>query len=269
MLRDLFFTIWFDEMGTGWTLFVIFLVIITIIALISMVSRHKLNGQKFSRGHIIFFIISALIIYQIVSVGMHISSLISSATNRNSMAESIKKEKAAITASIIPWQKGGYYCSLATLYLIDRDAEGMKTALDKAYKYTKSYKYPCWKMLFLNFELLGNYDTAIEIALNPMPNTKPLYYVVSGFYIKKGDLKNAMVYIDKDIETEGETRFNLALKAYILKKAGKIQESRNLYIKALYLCKDEKSKQKVKNTYIDYLGYENIRLQQARLQLGL
>lgn len=261
MLRDLFFKIWYDSQGTGWFLFVIFLTAITLSTLIFVIARTKLKKQKFTRGHIIFFIISALIIYQIIPVTIHISAMY--LLLKHSDTEAINREMIAIKASMIPWQKGGYYCNLVESYMITRMPAEKKPYLDKAYKYVKSYKYPCWGLLVYEFDILGDYDAAIECAHNlwVANELRPSYELIAGFYIKKGDLKNALDYINKDIELNGEIWHNMALKAYILKRMGNAQEGRNLYIKALSLCEVNIQTEKVKNTYADYLGYEEKRIQ--------
>ena len=181
--------------------------------------------------------------------------------------KAIQIENVAIKLSIISWQKGGYYCKLATLYLLNKDYNEMYNTYDIAYKYLKSYKYPCWGLSYLSFYTKGDYDIAIEIAKNWKAGDTP-YQFIANCYLMKNDIQNAELYINKAI-LQKETFVNCATKAYILKRTGKKLESIAFYKKAINLCKNEKEKNNAKNIYENFVEFENNRLALRRKQQGL
>ena len=89
----------------------------------------------------------------------------------------------------------------------------MYNTYDVAYKYLKSYKYPCWGISYLSFYLKGDYDTAIEAgnqdhsdpafggfnigyygdANNPREATGYLYYEESRGYNQAGISKDDFI----------------------------------------------------------------------------
>ena len=84
----------------------------------------------------------------------------------------------------------------------------------------------------------------------------------------KNDIKKAELYNNKAIQKK-PTYSNYAIKAYILKSTKNPLESITYYKKALSLCKDEKEKNIVQNTYKNFVKFENDRLITLKKQQGL
>ncbi|MBO5737846.1 hypothetical protein J6R97_00740 [bacterium] len=264
MLKDLFFYIWYDEMGSGWLLLTIILFLFSMSFLIYKLARIKSTNSQFCKKHFICLGIIITICYQIIPVSI---DFIANAISVSNINKAIKFEKVAIKTSMIPWQKGGYYCKLANLYLLNKDYNEMYNTYDTAYKYLKSYKCPCWGISYLSFYTKGDYDTAIEIAKNWRVGNAPFQFIAN-CYLMKNDIQNAELYINKAIQ-QREFYLNYAAKAYILKITGKKSESITYYKKAIDLCRNEKEKNRVKRTYENFVENENIRLALLRKQQGL
>ena len=264
MVKDLFFNIWYDQMGSGWLLLIVILFLFCIAFLTFNFAHIKAKNEKFCRKHFIYLFVIIAIMYQIIPVSIDfIANLISTFDNN----KAIQIEKIATKTSIIPWQKGGYYCKLATLHMLDKDYKKMYENYDIAYKYLKSYKSPSWGISYLHFYTKGDYDRAIEIAKNWKGGKTP-YQFISNCYLMKGDIKNAELYIDKAIQ-QNESFSEIALKAYILKVTGKTKDSLAYYDKAKQLCKNEREKHMVENRYKNFIEYENNKLNILRKQQGL
>lgn len=267
MLKDLFFSIWYDEMGSGWLLLVTVLFLLCCAFLVFKIARLKAKNEKLLKKHFIYLSFIILIMYQIIPVSIDfIANLISPFD----IKRSLQLEQFAIKTSVIPWQKGGYYCKLATLHMLDKDYKKMYENYDIAYKYLKSYNCPCWGISFLSFYTNKEYDKAIEIAKNFKDSKRTIaqYQFISNCYLMKGDIKNAELYIDKAIQQK-ESFSKIATKAYILKVTGKTKDSLAYYEKAKQLCKNEKEKHIVENTYKNFIEYEKNRLNILRKQQGL
>ena len=264
MLKDLFFNIWFDDFGSGWMLFVIVLFLFLLSFLIFNIALIKAKNTKFSKKHLISLGLIILFIYQIIPVSIDFIANLVSPFN---IKRAIQIEQVAIKTSIISWQKGGYYCKLAALYLIDKNYNKMYETYDSAYKYLKNYNNPCWGISYLSFYTKGDYDKAIEIAKNWKAGKTP-YHFISNCFLMKGDTKNAELYINKAIEQK-ETYLNLALKAYILKITDNQTESLKYYKRAIDKCKNDKEKNMVTKTYANFVKNETDRLNILRKQQNL
>ncbi len=264
MLKDLFFNIWYNDMGSGWLLLVVVLFLLCIAFLTFNFARIKARNKKLYRKHFIYLCLIIAIMYQIIPVSI---DFIANIISPFDIKKCIQIEKIAIKTSVITWQKGGYHCNLATLHMLDKNYNKMYENYDVAYKYLKSYKSPSWGISYLAFYTNGDYDRAIKIAENWKGEKTP-YQFISNCYLMKNDIKNAKFYIDKDIQRK-ETYLNLATKAYILKLTGNTKESLIYYKKAKQLCKNKKEKNKVENTYKSFIEYENNRLNLLRKKQGL
>ena len=280
MLKDLFFNIWHNDLGYGWSLFVLALFFLCLIFLIIYFVLIKIKKVKFNNKHIIFLILIAITMYQAVPVLIdfkatlvlmfNIAKLdkIETSIDETTLNKLVETEKIAIKFSVIPWQKGGYYCKLANLYLYNHKYNKMFEAYETAYKYLKSYKCPCWGMGFLAFYNKRDYDAAIEIAKNRKKYTPNVF--ISQCYIMKGDMENAELYIDKAIQGRKNLYPGLlAQKAYILKIKGNNEEAIKYYQQAKQLCKKEKDIKKVDSMYNDFIEYENKRLHSIRELWGI
>lgn len=265
MLKDLFFNIWYDSFGDGWVLLIIVLFLFCLAFLVFSFARIKAKNEKFTKKHLIPLSLILIIMYQAVPVSIDVYAAFVSVFD---IKKAIQIEQIAINTSVIPWQKGGYYCKLAGLYNIDKNYKAMHKAYDTAYKYLKSYKAPCWGISFLYYYTIGNYDAAIEMAKNVKVGRIPPNLFISHCYLIKGEIKNAELYVDKDIQ-KGEDISNLATKAYILKVTGKSKNAAVYYQKAKQLCKDDKEKKMVEEIYKNFVEYENNRLNLLRKQRGL
>jgi len=266
MLKDLFFNIWYNEFGSGWLLLVIVLFLLCCAFSVFEFARLKAKNENFSKKHFICFSLIILIMYQIIPVSIDfIANMISSFD----INKAIKIEKFAIKTSVIPWQKGGYYCNLATLHMLNKDYKNHYAMYDNAYHYLKSYKSPAWGIGFLSFYTNKEFDAAIEIAKNLKGrNVIHPFGFISQAYLMKGDIKNAELYIDKAIQQK-ETYSNLAIKAYIRKTDSNKSEAFQYYKKAIALCKNEKEKNIVEKIYINFIEYENDRIKATPLYQGL
>ena len=271
MLRDLFFNIWQDSTGYNWLMLVLLLFIICFFFLIFYFVRIKLKKIQFNKLHLIGLGLILIIMYQIIptSLDFYANEVIGTLDymenhdiTSKGISESIKFEKMAIQTAMIPWQKGGYYCKLSILYNTKGDFKNMRAAQKQAYRYIKSYKYPCWGINNLLFYAQGEYDIAIEIAKHSRVMKTPPYAFISHCYIMKGDLKNAELYIDKSIQIRKGYE-NLATKAYILKEKGKTAESLAYYKEALQVCKTEKNKIKAEKIYRDFIEYSKQKQRQC------
>lgn len=275
MLKDLFFYIYHDDLGYCWTFFAALLFILCLILLICYFIYLKKKGVKFNKKHLIFLIPILIGMYQIIPVSLDfyadtnwVSSFVSNGFNANkaAMEKIIKIEQNTIKTAIIPWQKGAYYCKLAFLYFENNEGKKAYEAYDMAYKYLKSYKYPCWGIAFLAYYNKKDFDTAIELA--KYHKEVPMDNFISICYIMKGDIEKAELYVDKSIQ-EKETYSNMSTKAYILKTKGNIKESLEYYKKALKLCKREKDKISVQRKYENLVEYENERIDLFAKQRGI
>ena len=264
MLKDLFFNIWYDCLGTGWIILVVMLSLFSIAILVFNFAYFKANNKSFHKKHLVYLCLIILILYQAIPVSL---DFIASALSIFDIKKAIQIEQVAIKSSLIPWQKGCYYCKTASLQLLDKDYNKMYKTYDIAYKYLKSYKSPSWGISYLSFYTKGEYDKAIEIAKNWRGGNTP-YQFISDCYLMKNDIKNAEIYIDKSIQKK-ESYLNIASKAYILKTTGNEKEAAMYYKKAKQLCKNKKQKNILETKYKNFLEYENNRLNILRKQQGL
>ena len=269
MLRDLFFNIWYDDMGSGWLLLVIVLFFLCIAFLVFTFARIKARNAKICKKHFICLGLALLALYQIIPVSI---DFYANAMSPFDIEKAIKFEKVAIKTSIIPWQKGGYYCKLATLHLLNKEHKKMFESYDSAYKYLKSYKYPCWGISFLSYFTNRDYDAAIEIAKSwsdrSRIGTNPQFGIISQCYLMKGDIKNAELFIDKALQQIQTFKYN-AIKAYILKEKGNTKEALEYYKKAKELCKNENQKDVVEKIYKNFVEYENNEIDKLQKKQGL
>ena len=264
MLKNLFFNIWYDSVGSGWLLLVVVLFLICLAFLVFNFARTRAKNENSYKKHLIYLSFIIIILYQAIPVSL---DFVANAFSSFNIKGAIQVEQVAIKASLIPWQKGCYYCKLASLQLLDKDYNKMFKTYDIAYNYLKSYKSPSWGTSYLSFYIKGEYDTAIEIAKNWKGGNIP-YQFISDCYLMKNNIKNAEISIDKAIQIK-ESYSNIATKAYILKITGKENEAITYYKKAKQLCKNEKEKNIVENRYKNFLEYENNRLIILRKQQGL
>lgn len=263
MLKDLFFTIWYDEFGSGWVLLTTILFLLSLAVLLFIVGRIKAQNAKFDKKHLMLLLLVVFFFYQIIPVFV---DLCATSTSKNDLQKAIQIEKKAIKMSLLSWQKGCYYCNLFHLYLANKDYKKMDEAQKKAYEYLKSYKAPSWGMSFLSFYTKGDYDEAIEITQSYMARKDVnIYQFISNCYLMKNDIKNAELYIDKSIR-EKELYSNLAIKSYILKVTGNMANSNTYYQKAMRLCKNNKEKEFVRKAYSNFPMYESKRLEEIRRQ---
>lgn len=266
MLKNLFFNIWYDDMGSGWLLLVVVLFLLCFAFIVFNFARIKAKNEKFSKKYFICLSFILLIMYQIVPVSI---DFIANAIGDFDPKKAIDIEQIAIRTAVLPWQKGGYYCKLATLHMLNKDYKKMYETYKVAYNYLKSYKCPCWGISFLKFYFNRDFDTAIEIAKNfNGGNIIYPFSFISQAYLMKGDIKNAELYIDKAINQK-ETYSHYAIKAYILKTTGNKKEACKYYKQAKALCKNEKEKNIVEKIYNNFVEYENNRINELRLQQGL
>lgn len=266
MLKDLFFNIWYDNMGSGWLLFSTVLFLICLAILVFFFARIKAKNENFSNKHFIGLSLIILVMYQILPVSI---DFIANMISPFDIHKAIKIEKFAIKTSVISWQKGGYYCNLATFHQLNKDYIEMYKTYDTAYKYLQSYKSPAWGIGFLSFYTNRDFDAAIEIAKNLKGrNIIHPFGFISQAYLMKGDIKNAELYIDKAIKQK-ETYSNLAIKAYILKITDNETEAFQYYKRAKILCKNEQEKNMVDKIYHNFIEYENDRIKTTPLYQGL
>ena len=256
LLKDLFFNIWYQDIGIGWiflfsTLFFLYIAIIVFI-----IAYQKAHNKKFTHKHILFFIIASIIMYQMIPISADFLAL--SYSTKNKQEKAVQFEHIAIKTAMISWQKGAYYCNLATIYR-NTTPQSIKKAINAyqmAYKLIKDYKYDCWYWAQYVFYDFGDYDTAIEIAKNRYFALTPNYALLTNCYILKKDFKTALTYINKSIENKKrENAISLATKAYILKQLGNKKEAKNLYKRALEISSSS-SIEKIKAIYKDFIGYE-------------
>ena len=172
MLKELFFHIWRDDVGSGWILFTIISFNFCLAFLTFVFCRAKAKNIKFSKKHSIYLIICALIMYQIIPLVLDFYA--SALYLYKYTQKAIKFEKLAIKTAIIPWQKGCYYLRLSDIYLLDHDYKNELNAQNKAYSYLKTYQAPCWGSKFLIYYTLGKYDIAIEMATDFEDNLKDI-----------------------------------------------------------------------------------------------
>jgi len=264
MLKDLFFNIWYDSTGSGWLLLVVVLFLFCLAFLVFNFAHIRAKNEKFHKKHLIYLCFIIIILYQVIPVSL---DFVASTLSSFDIKRAIKIEQVAIKASLIPLQKGCYYCNLAILQLLDKDYNKMYETYNIAYKYLKSYKSPSWGISYLSFYTKGEYDKAIKISENWRGGSTP-YQFISNCYLMKNDIKNAEIFIDKAIQTK-ESYSNIATKAYILKVIGNEKEAITYYKKAKQLCKDEKEKTIAEKIYKNFLEYENNKLNILRKQQGL
>lgn len=270
MLRDLFFSIWGDEFGMGWHILIVGLFFLFLAIVIIVIARTKALGKKFGAKHYLFFVFALLVMYQIIPVcfdfvAQSYSVKSDSSLQGENLSKAVKFEKLAIKTAIIPYQKGGYYIKLAQFYNWGSCPSQMVNAYKKAHDYIKSYEYIVWLQAGMNTFFYGYYDEAIEISnhsgyrafpdsLLKHPETV-LFFVLDRSYIMKGDYENALIFVNKLLESR-ETYSNLALKAYILKQMGQKSEAKVFYEKALAKCNSSHSIKLVNEIYNDFVGEE-------------
>ena len=262
MWRDLFFNIWSNDLGTGWIILVVGLFFLCLAIVIIVIARTKALGKKFGVKHYLFFVFTALIMYQIIPVCFDLAVLSYSLT----FSKAIKLEKAAIKTAMIPYQKGGYYINMARVYKFGNCPYQMMDSYQKAYDYIKSYEYIVWLSAGMDAYSHGYYDEAIKISnhsgyrvvsniLLSSPDLVRLN-VLPRSYIMKGDFKNALIFVNKSIEKK-ETYTALALKAYILKQMGQKSDAKIFYEKAIKKCNGNAASIKnVNKIFNDFVGEE-------------
>ena len=103
MLKELFFHIWRDDVGSGWILFTIISFNFCLAFLTFVFCRAKAKNIKFSKKHSIYLIICALIMYQIIPLVLDFYA--SALYLYKYTQKAIKFEKLAIKTAIIPFNK--------------------------------------------------------------------------------------------------------------------------------------------------------------------
>ncbi len=68
MLKDLFFFIWFDEMGFGWVIFAVALFLLFLALIICIVARTKAQTKKLTKASWACILFALFLMYQIVPV---------------------------------------------------------------------------------------------------------------------------------------------------------------------------------------------------------
>lgn len=271
MLRDLFFSIWGDELGMGWHILIVGLFFLFLAIVIIVVARTKALGKKFGAKHYLFFAFALLVMYQIIPVCFDFVAQSYSVkpddpySQGENLSKAVKFEKLAIKTAIIPYQKGGYYIKLAQFYSWGSCPSQMVNAYKKAHDYIKNYEYIVWLQAGMNTFFYGYYDEAIEISNHSGYRAYPdiflnhpetvLFFVLERSYIMKGDYENALIFVNKLLERK-DTYPNLALKAYILKQMGQKAEAKVFYEKAVEMCDNSHSLKLVNEIYNDFVGEE-------------
>ena len=78
MIKDLFFNIWYDDMGSGWLLLVVILFLLCLAIVVLNFARLKARNEKFCKKHFIYLFVIIVIMYQIIPVSVDfIANLIS------------------------------------------------------------------------------------------------------------------------------------------------------------------------------------------------
>ena len=268
MLKELFFHIWRDDVGSGWILFTIISFNFCLAFLTFVFCRAKAKNIKFSKKHSIYLIICALIMYQIIPLVLDFYA--SALYLYKYTQKAIKFEKLAIKTAIIPWQKGCYYLRLSDIYLLDHDYKNELNAQNKAYSYLKTYQAPCWGSKFLIYYTLGKYDIAIEMATDFEKRTKKSFAgFISNCYLMKRDFKKSDFYRDKELQQYPNNPLVLAKKAYIQKLMGNTIEAQKFYNKSIKACKKKKERELVDKIYKDYIGYEKTRIASNKYTIEL
>lgn len=271
-MRDLFFAMY----GTGleWTIWCLLFLLIGIVLLI--VSFVKLKKKAKIAG----IIISALLIWQIVPVGFYWKALFSrtdmspseliAAYNEqgkyvynNNYFGYIKYMKLAANTSLIPWQKGAYYCEVAKEFMESKNGLKAVEYYNKAFKYIKDYKYYiCWKFAGLTYYLSGDINTAIKIT-----EALGLHYTSSIYYTAIENYPKALEYMNYYIEFNPNSSYAYARRAYINNKLGYHDYELGDYKRAVSMAKNEKEKMYV----LEYLKIGENELnwhQQAAKNMG-
>ena len=141
-MRDLFFAM-YGYIGINWAIWCLVFLLVGIVLLI--VSFVKLKKKTKIAG----IILSVLLTWQIVPVGFWWKAWSSipctaCALKKGATATNQKFEKymnIAANTSLIPWQKGAYYCLIADEMCFNHQGPKAIEYYNKAYKYIKSYKY--------------------------------------------------------------------------------------------------------------------------------
>ncbi len=266
-MRDLFFAMY----GTGleWTIWCLLFLLIGIVLLI--VSLVKLKKKAKIAG----IIISALLIWQIVPVGFYWKAWLcrselpfSVAVNtnpqnykfNNNYEKTIKHLKAAANTSLIPWQKGAYFCKIAATYGASKQGFKAIEYYNKAYKYIKSYKYKqCWLIAMLIYDVGGKTDVSAKIA-----DELKLYSTESVYLLIQERYSEALKIINKDIKGSA---YDYARRACINRALGNRDAELADFQKALSLVKDEKQKKYVME-YKQIRDKELARKKQAAKNMG-
>lgn len=258
--RDLFFMIWADDFGCGWIIFITILALILVGTIVTIFARRKAINKKFiSKSTISLMLLFLFAIYQFVPIYLFFNGIAN--VNPNTMQKAIK-------TSIIPWQKGAFYCELGRIFRMKKEGKKSIEAYNKAYAYLKSYKYPCWGISFLDFYNIEKYDTAIEMAEffykgHKLPISNQF---LSQCYLMKGDLEKALEYSNKEIEYK-PTASEFAKRGFIKNKL-KISGANEDYKKAFSLCKNKKEVIQINAMYSNFINYEKKRLLEQRQKHG-
>ena len=259
-MANLFFLIWHDNLGTGWTCLLIVLLLLWILLSLLVIIYIKINKKNLTKKLLLLLIPFAILLSQLVPITYDF--LAKTALFRN-LNEAIELELKAIDSAIIPYQKGAYYCNLASLYSIKKDFNTAQKLYKKAFDYLGSYKYPCWGISFLHFYTFGEYDTAIEIIKND-EKLKNYYDFLAMCYAMKKDTENALMNVDKAIAKKKHYK-NLALKANLIKSTNPDLATK-YYKVALQICNKPEEKYIVNEIYNDFINYEKNRLETIKLK---
>jgi tetratricopeptide (TPR) repeat protein len=178
-------------------------------------------------------------IYQIVPHYYEVKAVL--ATNGD---EVVKNYQKAINTSMFSMQKAMLCSSLANYYAT-RDLSLSLKYYENTYKYTKNYesKY-IWVSAIRPYYLSGNYDKVFEIN-----EVLGMDILKSKAYIMKNDFKSALNSVNKQLERKPKSWEALAIRANIYKNLGDEQEANQDYKKALSLCANEQSRNKVNEYY--------------------
>ena len=171
--------------------------------MIIVFARTKALNKKFNFKHYLLFILTLLIMYQIIPVSFDLAAMKHS--NDENFSKAIKLENLAIKSAIIPYQKGAYYIKMAYFYKSAACYTQMMKAYKNAYNYIKTYKYNWWKLAIANSYGTGYYDETIAMLVDNYPLNNAL---ISKCYIMKRDFEKALFFINKDLEKKRINKTN-------------------------------------------------------------
>ncbi len=270
-MRDLFFAMYGN--GIEWTiwclLFLLIGVILLIVSLVKLKRKAKITG----------IILSILLIWQMVPVGFYYKAIVAGFNNQSytelyksyygqkndsfNYPNYLKYMNIAINTSLIPWQKGVYYCEIAKSSAIPKKGTVSIEYYNKAYKYIKSYKYQlCWLLAPFAYDAAGNTNKAIEIA-----DELKLYSLISIYYIGEGKYSEALDAANKGVQLSPNNYSCYLYRAYANMALGNKTDEYKDYQMALSLAKNDKQKQMVFE-YKQLRDKELARKKQAAINMG-